>query len=547
MNHWWKWLTAVLGGLVLPAALVLVASAGSPGREAPLPTAGTIYVDADATGANDGSSWANAYTTLQPALEAATAGDEIWVAEGAYQPTHQWDPTLPRSVTFQLKKGVVLYGGFDPTVGDTGFADRDWKANVTTLSGELGDPNWRPDNAFSVFYHPAELALDATAVLDGFVITRGYAHTGYLAGGGMYNQGSSPTVRNCTFYDNDAGYGGGMANYEHSSPTVTNCTFWRNRASAGAGMANYSLSSPTVTHSTFMANDTLYNNGYGGGMHNDQSSPTVSSCTFVDNTSYTGGGMENRTGASPIVTNCIFTGNVATYEDSGGGGLRNYYAGTPVVTNSTFWGNSSPNSAAIYHRGTTSFRVTNCILWGDTTNQVDYFVGAGATVPEITYSDVKGGYAGTANIDLDPQLEDPANGNFHLLASSPCIDTGTNDAPNLPATDFEGDPHVWDGDLDGTATADMGVDEFGFYALTLHTAGNGWGTVDQSPPGARVPRDTLVTLTAVPRPGSYFASWSGDASGTDNPVTLTMDADKAVTATFLTHRLFVPMVVRVEP
>ena len=65
---------------------------------------------------------------------------------------------------------------------------------------------------------------------------------------------------------------------------------------------------------------------------------------------------------------------------------------------------------------------------------------------------------GTGNTALDPQFVDAANGDYHLQADSPCIDTGTS--TGAPMEDFEQDPRPLDGNLDGTAAVDMGADEF---------------------------------------------------------------------------------------
>jgi hypothetical protein len=93
------------------------------------------------------------------------------------------------------------------------------------------------------------------------------------------------------------------------------------------------------------------------------------------------------------------------------------------------------------------------------------------STPVVTYSDIQGGYPGAGNIDEDPLLAAPGSGDFHLMPGSPCIDTGDNGAPNLPAHDFEGDPRIIDRDGDLTATVDMGVDEAtwlrGFMPLIL--------------------------------------------------------------------------------
>ncbi len=105
--------------------------------------AAVIYVNAAASGSNNGSSWTNAYTSLQTALGAANASDELWVAAGTYKP-HASD----RTVSFAMKNGVGIYGGFLGT--ETQRSQRDPEAHVTTLSGDIGTPSVSNDNSHHV-------------------------------------------------------------------------------------------------------------------------------------------------------------------------------------------------------------------------------------------------------------------------------------------------------------------------------------------------------------------------------------------------------------
>src|SRR5512138_1021230 len=102
-------------------------------------SAGTLYVDDSATGANNGSSWADAYLFVQDALMMAAAGDTIRVGQGTYRPDEfalSDRPSLGRYETFALKSGVTILGGF----AGFGAADpdaRDAGQYRTILSGDL--------------------------------------------------------------------------------------------------------------------------------------------------------------------------------------------------------------------------------------------------------------------------------------------------------------------------------------------------------------------------------------------------------------------------
>jgi hypothetical protein len=408
MKLWYQWFIAAVGAGALAVTLALLALEGTLWRDA-LAQGNTIYVDADATGVNNGSSWEDAFTTLQPALDVAVVGDQIWVAEGIYTPTNEFSPGDLRSATFQLKNGVALYGGFDPTVGDVGWADRDWVNNVIILSGDSGTAGDPGDNSYHVFYHPPELALDGTAVLDGFTIIAGNANDisgPNGSGGGMYNDASNPALTNITFIGNSAGYGGGMYNH-NSYPTLTNVTFSGNSAiTEGGGMMNFAGSNPELTN-----------------------------VTFSGNTAPLGGGMSNLLSSSPTLTNVTFSGNSATQV---GGGIENYLDCSPTLTNVTFSSNSSDRGGGMYNVES-SPTIRNTILWGNTSQIYNYDTGSS---PIVSDSVVQGGYAsGTNIITTDPKLG--ALGDYGgltltipLLAGSSAVDTGNDSI--CPTTDQRG-------------------------------------------------------------------------------------------------------------
>ncbi len=321
---------------------------------------GIIYVDADAAGAGNGSAWADAFTDLQPALEAAQSGDQLWVAAGTYIPSLESDPSDPRSASFQMKNGVAIYGGF--AGAETELAQRDWVGNPTILSGDIGAVGEAADNCYHVFYHPSGIALNSSAVLDGFTITAGNADSTtlpHLYGGGMHNETSSPTLTHVTFSSNSAFYGGGMSN-DGSSPTLTDITFSGNSASHdGGGMYNSSTASPVLIDCTFTGNLSAES---GGGMFNTASSPTLTDCTFSANAaSAFGGGMYNHSYASPTLTGCVFTRNSA----SNAGAMYNLDRSSPVLTDCIFTGNTAIHGGGFLNDSFSSPQLTNCIFVGN--------------------------------------------------------------------------------------------------------------------------------------------------------------------------------------
>ncbi len=257
----------LLSGLFLTTAVNLTTPRTV--RAAP----GVRYAAPTAQGSGDCSLWANA-CTLQTALAQAISGDEIWVKAGAHYPGAAGILTA----TFTLKNGVALYGGFAGT--ETLRNQRNWQTNKTILSGDIdrndvnNDGNYiaetwndiKGNNAYDVV---TGSGTDATAVLDGFVITAG--QTNYY-GGGMYNESGSPTLTHVTFSGNSTSYyGGGMGNYANSSPTLTNVTFSGNSAGWGGGMYNYGNSSPTLTNVIIWGNTAPT----GQSIYNESSTPII--------------------------------------------------------------------------------------------------------------------------------------------------------------------------------------------------------------------------------------------------------------------------------
>ncbi len=369
-----------------------------------------LFVDDDVQTSGTGFTWGTAYRFLQDALDAAELNSvitEIHVAAGTYYPDEGATVTPDdRGATFQLMNGLALKGGYAGLAAPQTPCLRDLDQYATLLSGDIGTVNDGTDNSYHVV---TGSGTDATAVLDGVWIVSGNADEPQPndAGGGMYNDGGSPTVGFCKFYDNAADEGGGMYNINLSNPTVTHCEFRLNSATGsfgGGGMLNTGGSAPVVVNCLFAANSTP---GNGGGMLQWLSQPTITNCAFANNSAgVLGGGIDNEGASTPTIANCILWGN----------------------TDST---------------GTTE------------SGQIHDSTGIEASQSTVNYSCIQGLslFNDPTNIGLDPLFVDPAfseqGGDPHLSTGSPCIDAGNNDADldantagiqTLPLLDLDGNP-----------------------------------------------------------------------------------------------------------
>ncbi len=377
----------------------------------------TIYVDKDATGANDGTSWGNAYVYLQDALADANLAAkpvDIRVAQGVYRPDRgDGIARTDRAASFQLISGVAVRGGYaglyhpDPDVrdvrqyeailsGDLGLDDSDpwegaWKAILShpqyhwQMVDDMIRRSDRDKNSYTVV---TGSGTDETAVIDGFTISSGHADGAegpwdgpQVNGAGMYNKGGCPTVLNCTFLRNTScGYdigthGAGMFNSD-SNPVIGNCKFVQNVAwganavSAGGGVFDVN-SSPVFDNCVFHGNmvDGFDNAYYGPALYDLDSNSTLVNCFFLRNLS--GGSAIMLAGSDLTLTNCTFTGQLS------------------AVSCDTWFGST---------RETSSLLAASCIF-GD--NIVDAEGRCWSEV-QVIYSNMRGGFEGAGNIDCDP-------------------------------------------------------------------------------------------------------------------------------------------------
>ena len=394
-----------------------------------------IYVDDDAAGMNNGTSWTNALTDLQTALSVAQSDQEIWVAEGHYTPTS----TTNRSSSFQLNSDNHLYGGFSGT--ETSRDERDWENNIAELSGDIGVADTDEDNSYTVVN-----IVGTNVVLDGFTVTEGNADGGdgmQSQGGGLFaNTGTAPVIRNCIFSYNSATgyYGSGGGIYNKGSGTIENCQFIENDAGGTYGLSGGGIYNsggvPAIINCYFYKNVVTGFNAYGGAIKNDASSARITNCIFEQNSAAEGSAIENWQGGESVITNCIFyNNNLGSYGiiDTDGAGATT----TANIINCTFFESKRPT----YARNSGINIIRNSIFRGHAEP-----IGGLATV---TYSNIQGGYSGEGNIDADPLFVDtltPAGADgiwrtqddgFNLQASSPSKDTATAD--QAPGYDIRGD------------------------------------------------------------------------------------------------------------
>ncbi|MCH8495606.1 MAG: hypothetical protein LAT57_08250, partial [Balneolales bacterium] len=380
-----------------------------------------IYVDVNATGNADGSSWQNAYVHLNEAISAGTGADQIWVAEGTYYPDlSDGGDSNDRNARFTLtgaKNGIRIFGGF--TSGDT-FSDRDPSNKQTILSGDINQSGTSDGNSYSVVYIDASSSAITNATrLDGFTITGGNANVGATnSGGGLRCIGNathecSPTLANMRFVDNNAESMGGAIHAtgdgDKGRMVVINSFFTDNIS--GQGAAIYSSGNMRIVNSVFAGNSAL---GFAGAIY------------FVPGT----------TSAS--------------------------------IVNSTIVNNSAGQIGGAVFLNSATLSISNTIIWNNTGPAGDRIALAGATL-QINHSVLDGGLSairqlspstitnGGGLIDSNPLL----NADFIPTAESNVLNVGSNSSVPLDfadvnyngnvteqlPTDIIGDPRISNGNV----------------------------------------------------------------------------------------------------
>jgi uncharacterized repeat protein (TIGR01451 family) len=382
------------------------------------------------------------YKKIQRAIDAASSGDTIKVAQGTYYEAVEI-----------IGKDINLLGGYSPS---------NWT--------NQGDPSSTVINA-----QGAGATVDigsASVVVDNFKITGGNGHYsewhGWTRGGGLFiwdNENRSIIISDNIIEGNSAAEGGALC-VEGVENRPLHAQILRNVIRNNSANVHPRWGGAfTLIYTTAVVKDNIVSNNdakWGGGFHIWKSAPTIEGNYITGNSAH---GSSERVGgaffielSSAFIKNNIIANNQAA-DYAAGIYIKIPYAAQPqpLIVNNTIVANSTHG---IVVRDNINPVIRNNII---ALNGVGIWRYNGIA-PVMSNNDVWGNgqnYAnlspGTNDISADPMLVDQGGGDYHLRAGSPCVDAGTNqDAPN---SDFEGDSRPLDGDANGTALWDIGADE----------------------------------------------------------------------------------------
>jgi YD repeat-containing protein len=257
-----------------------------------------------------------------------------------------------------------------------------------------------------------------------------------------------------------------------SGLTVEGVTVQNGQSQTGGGLYALAQFGDIVLRSNIIRNNSSAT--HAGGLYASavDGTVTVEDSLLDGNTaSYMAGAELHIIGSGEMVlVNNVMTGNVAA-TGSGGGAHIAISAGAPAVgggqlavVNNTITGNSASFDGGGLHLligGGAEANLYNNIIWSNVgVGGGDLYFSSAGTVGlhhnVLDPAKVEGTATSSGgNLNVAPSFVDAANGDYHLSATSPCIDAGDDGAPSLPFTDYEGDTRVLG------VTVDIGADEFG--------------------------------------------------------------------------------------
>ncbi|MCS6819646.1 MAG: hypothetical protein NZ522_06800, partial [Chitinophagales bacterium] len=379
----------------------------------------TIYVNPQATGSNDGTSWANAYTDLQVAINNAPSGASLWLRSGTYYPirdtTGSGNANPRNNMFYILDKTLYIYGGF---IGnETILQQRKPDLNPTIISGENGTtPNDSSDNIRVLFF--IKNNTNTSVTFDGLRFTKAYNTDGNSLIGLPYQGAITVTssgnggimLLNCKLYGNIGRLRGGALSAEGGSIGINTCEFYNNYAEENGGAVYFASGNSFASifiSSYFHHNKVSTNSGYGGAVK-----------------------IFYKAKEPHQFRNCIFYQNEARY-----GGAVQLWDIDADFHNCTFYDNFVPmtapgftaGGASIYTFQVGNVKVFNSILHAYNPSILD---ASTAHVVKVYNSILRGQYYtnGSNIFNFDPYFINPTEGNFAPAFCSPVIDAGNKDS-----------------------------------------------------------------------------------------------------------------------